>query len=327
MSILTPVYDGEKYLAECIESVLTQTYQNWEYWIVNNCSTDKTLEIAQNYAKKDNRIKVVSNHHFVGAVENHNIAFGLMSSQSKYCKVVSADDWIYPECVTKLVDVAERIPSVGIVGSYSINANGVRWPGLPHDTTVFSGRQICRLYLLGKIGFFATPSTVLYRSILVKSRRSFFPGSAPHADAAACLICLQVSDFAFVHQVLSFERIHEAAMTTRIRVLDSFELYPLDFLAEFGPIFLTHEELKHRKEELLRDYYKFLALGFFNFRNKEFWNYHRRRLEHLGYPFYSIGLANAFCMKLLDLLLNPKQTIEKTVRRINPNRHKLNQKN
>jgi glycosyltransferase involved in cell wall biosynthesis len=47
VSILTPVYNGEKYLAECIRSVLAQTYQNWEYTIVNNCSTDKTLEIAK----------------------------------------------------------------------------------------------------------------------------------------------------------------------------------------------------------------------------------------------------------------------------------------
>jgi hypothetical protein len=269
---------------------------------------------------------VVSNRHFVDAIANHNIAFHLISDQSKYCKVVSADDWIYAECITKLVELAERNPSVGIVGSYSINANGVRWFGLPHDTTVFSGRQVCRLYLLGAIGFFAIPSTALYRSTLVKSRNPFFPGSAPHADAAACLGCLQTSDFGFVHQILSFERIHNEAMTTKMKALDSFSLYLLDFLTEFGPIFLTHEELKHREEELMREYYKFLAIGVFNLRNREFWNYHRRRFERLGYPFYSIGLTKAVCMKYLDLLSNPKQTIEKMVRRLKSNRNDLHGK-
>jgi glycosyltransferase involved in cell wall biosynthesis len=47
VSVLTPVYNGEPYLGECIESVLNQTYQNFEYIIVNNCSKDRTLEIAR----------------------------------------------------------------------------------------------------------------------------------------------------------------------------------------------------------------------------------------------------------------------------------------
>ena len=68
VTILTPVYNGEKYLAECIKSVLAQTYQNWEYIIVNNCSTDRSLEIAEHYAQKDPRIKVRTNTSFVGLV-------------------------------------------------------------------------------------------------------------------------------------------------------------------------------------------------------------------------------------------------------------------
>ena len=66
VTILTPVYNGEKYLAECIESVLAQTYRNWEYIIVNNCSTDRSLEISERYAQNDPRIKVRTNTNFVG---------------------------------------------------------------------------------------------------------------------------------------------------------------------------------------------------------------------------------------------------------------------
>ena len=51
VSVVTPVYNGEKYLEECIESVLNQTYKNWEYIILNNCSTDRTLEIAEQLSK------------------------------------------------------------------------------------------------------------------------------------------------------------------------------------------------------------------------------------------------------------------------------------
>ena len=60
VSILTPVYNGERYLRDCIDSVLAQDYQNWEYHIVNNCSTDGTLQLAESYAAKEPRIRVLT---------------------------------------------------------------------------------------------------------------------------------------------------------------------------------------------------------------------------------------------------------------------------
>src|SRR5579862_6129192 len=110
VSIVTPVYNGEEYLVECIESVLAQTYQNWEYVIVNNCSTDNTAEIASRYQARDARIKLVNCTDFLGVIGNHNRAFRLISPQSAYCKVVCADDSLFPECVQKLVETAEQNP-------------------------------------------------------------------------------------------------------------------------------------------------------------------------------------------------------------------------
>src|SRR3970040_1020431 len=101
VSVLTPVYNGAPYLRECIESVLSQTYSNWEYTIVNNCSTDQTLTIAEEYARKDTRIRVCSNAVLLDVISNHNRAFRLVSPDSKYCKVVSGDDWLFPECLTQ----------------------------------------------------------------------------------------------------------------------------------------------------------------------------------------------------------------------------------
>ena len=319
VSVVTPVYNGEKYLGDCIESVLAQTYQNWEYLIVNNCSSDRTLQIAHDYASKDKRVRVKSNAHFVGVTENHNIAFQHISQRSTYCKVVSADDWLYPECIEKLVEVAEHNPTVGIVGSYAITANGIRWIGLPYDTTIFRGRQVCRLYLLGAIDAFGTPSTVLYRSTLVRSRCPFFPGSSDNGDLGACLICLESNDFAFVHQILSFERVHDEAINTKLRSFNSFLLDRIEFLDGYGPRYLTQEELGHRMGKLLREYYEFLGVAAINLKNNEFWSYHNRRLKQMGHRLLGIRLAGAICMKLLDLLLNPKQTIEKAVRRRNSN--------
>src|SRR5215813_8561827 len=91
VSIVTPVYNGEEFLRECIESVLAQTYSNWEYTILNNCSTDRTREIAEDYAARDSRIRVANNSTFLRAIANHNAALRLTSSASRYVKIVFAD--------------------------------------------------------------------------------------------------------------------------------------------------------------------------------------------------------------------------------------------
>src|SRR5260370_31816287 len=92
VSIITPVYNEEIHLAECIESVLAQTYPHWEYVVVDNCSTDSSAQIARHYAEKDQRIRVYKNPSVLRAVPNHNSALRRISPLSKYCKIVFADD-------------------------------------------------------------------------------------------------------------------------------------------------------------------------------------------------------------------------------------------
>src|SRR6267143_2203091 len=132
VSIVTPVYNEEAHLRECIESVLAQTYPNWDYAIANNCSTDRTLEIAQEYAARDSRIRVHDNATFVDVIGNYNIAFRQISSQSKYCKVVAADDWLYPDCLEKMVALAEQHPSVAMVSALGLEGTNVAQFALPY---------------------------------------------------------------------------------------------------------------------------------------------------------------------------------------------------
>ena len=121
VSVVTPVYNGERYLSDCIESVIRQTYKHWEYVIVNNCSTDGTAKIAENYASKDNRIRVSHNREFLNIIPNWNHALRQISPDSKYCKVLHADDLLFPECIEQMVELAETNPSVNIVASYRVN--------------------------------------------------------------------------------------------------------------------------------------------------------------------------------------------------------------
>ena len=174
VSVVTPVYNEEKNIAECIESVLAQTYPNWEYVIVNNCSTDRSLQIAQRYAVQDARIRVCDNREFLSALSNQNHALRQISPESKYCKVVLGDDWIFPECITKMVELAEAHPSVAIVGAYRMQGAAVSLDGLPYPSTVTSGRDICRWTLLSRqIFYFLLLNLALsLLSILFKNRKS-----------------------------------------------------------------------------------------------------------------------------------------------------------
>src|SRR6185503_13852944 len=93
VTILTPVYNGGEFLRDCIESVRAETFSDWRYIIVNNRSSDDTLDIATQYADLDERIQVVTNDAFLSMPSNFNRAFGLVPADSKYVKVVCADDW------------------------------------------------------------------------------------------------------------------------------------------------------------------------------------------------------------------------------------------
>ena len=319
VSIVTPVYNGERYLFECIESVIRQTYENWEYLIVNNCSTDSTAEVASRYAGRDDRIRVFSYDEFVDVIESFNRAFGLISERSKYCKVVCADDWLFPECIARMVALAEAHPSVGIVGAYTLRDDGMNprvvFDGLPYKTKVVLGREACRWHLLGGHYFLGIPTSVLFRADLVRRAGRFYPNSREHADVSVFYDCLRTTDLGFVHQVLSYERVHEDALGTEAKRLSTYQGSHLLDVRRYGPVYLTKGELEKRLDDVLRDYYWLLAEGIVHLRGRKFWNYHKVILQEFGAPLYGIKLAKALCMKLADLAFNPKQTFGKIVRR------------
>lgn len=90
VSVITPAYNCAEYIDECIESVLNQTYQNWEMLIVNDKSTDNTQSIVESYAKKDHRIKLFNQEKNAGAAAARNKALEL--SQGRFVAFLDSDD-------------------------------------------------------------------------------------------------------------------------------------------------------------------------------------------------------------------------------------------
>ena len=101
ISIIVPMYNAEKFIGKTIESVLAQTYQNWEMLIMNDVSTDNSLAIVSVYAKKDERIKIVNTEKNVGVVKGRNFLIDLASG--KYIAFLDADDYWHNEKLEKQI--------------------------------------------------------------------------------------------------------------------------------------------------------------------------------------------------------------------------------
>jgi len=320
VSVVTPVYNGAKFLRECIDSVLAQTHENFEYIILNNASTDATLDIAEEYSRRDDRIRVVSNDRLLPIIANHNKVFGLISADSKYCKVVSADDWIYPECLEKMVGLAETYPSAGIIGAYQLSGGNDIWyvrnVGLPYSQSIVAGHEICRAHLLGIQRVLGNPTSVLYRADLIREAPEFFPNATQEADISACLQHLRHADFGFVHQILAHERIHHNRATTLSLEANAYVSAEISDCQEYGDLYLSRNEKEERIDELLDQYYAYLSVSALKFKQKEFWNYHISRLHDLGYQLDRVRLAAGISKKFADLALNPKITARMLVNRI-----------
>ncbi|MGI8886644.1 MAG: glycosyltransferase family 2 protein [Gaiellaceae bacterium] len=258
--IVTPVYNGERYLSECIESVIAQTYFAWEYLIVDNQSTDRTADIVRQYAACDSRITLSQNRKFLPIMENWNQALRRLPADAKYCKVVHADDTLYPECLEKMSALSEKYPSVGIVTSYAKWGTEIRHvEGVLYPLEFVDGREICRATLEGKCFVFGSPSSLLMRADLVRERANFYNERNVHADTEACFDVLRTTELGFVHEVLTYTRIHEAAITPSALRINTFASGWLIILIKYGSDYLSRGAYTYRMWRAISRYGLFLA--------------------------------------------------------------------
>jgi len=247
---------------------------------------------------------------------NGNITLREVSAEAKYCKMVHADDWLFPECLTQMVSLAEANPSVGIVGAYGLGGGSVLWGGLPYPSTVVSGREICRRTLLESFYVFGYPTSLLIRSDLIRNRPALYNETNYHADNEACFELLQHCDFGFVHQVLTFTRLHEGAASGFANEFNTYFLGTLTILKKYGAIYLSKNEYDRCCERHMKAYYDFLAETLFYRGNTKILEYHKKGMQDLGYSFSWAQLFRALSLGVGDILLNPKQTVERLARRI-----------
>lgn len=311
VSVVTPVHNGERFLAEAIDSVRAQTYQNWEYVVADNCSTDRTAEIATRYAALDPRIRLYRADSFLPIIANWNRALLRIAPDSRYCKVLHADDRLFPECLSRMVELMEENPSVGLVGSYVLYDRVIQCDGLPLGQAVWDGREICRDTLLGRHYLFGSPSSLLVRADLVRAKpQGFYNENNLHADFEVCYELLEKHDFGFVHQVLSFTRTHPDSMgNTFSRQYNPQLVEYLGMMRKYGPIFLDRPTYERMHGDMLRTYRRLVARRLISGRGRDYWKFHRMKLEQLGYRIGILGLLRGGIEEAGRLMLHPREAV------------------
>ena len=309
VSVVTPFYNGAEYLRACLDSVLRQTYRNFEYLLIDNHSKDGASEIAREYAARDSRIRVIVPPSFLPQVENYNFALNQAAQDADFIKMVAADDWLFPECLRQMVTLGAENPRVAIVSSYRLRGSVVDARDFVPEQRVMSGRDACRLHLLKGVFLFGSPTTVLYRADVVRDRNPFFVLDRLHPDTEAIFEILAKNDFGFVPQILSFSRTQlESEMGSR-RAFGPEALDRFLMVAQYGPLYLDEREQRTELKKAQRWHYSTMAQALlaqsFGHKSDGFWRYHRRGLQSVGQRLQPELLAAAVARVLVRGMLSP----------------------
>jgi glycosyltransferase involved in cell wall biosynthesis len=117
LSVGLPVYNGEKYLPESLDSLLNQTYEDFELIISDNASTDRTSDICRDYALQDSRIRYVRQPRNIGCAPNHN--FVIAQARGELFKHASHDDLYARELLERCIEAIDEYPQVVLTHSWS----------------------------------------------------------------------------------------------------------------------------------------------------------------------------------------------------------------
>lgn len=187
ISIIMPVYSCEAYLAESINSIIAQTFREWELIIVDDSSTDGSRGIADTYASQDSRIKVFQNTHHKGLAGALNCC--LSHARGTYIARADGDDINLPERLQIEYDYLQSHPDIDIVGSWYETFGNNKVPKVrthPSNSIVIAWKYLTNTY-------FCHPTVMFRKNVL---------DTVPQYPLVVC------EDFAFLSEVIHTHRGH-----------------------------------------------------------------------------------------------------------------------
>lgn len=203
VSIVLPVYNGERFLSKAIESIINQTYTDWELIIVNDCSQDGSLTIINDYMQKDNRIQLINNKENMKLPKSLNIGF--RKAKGKYLTWTSDDNLFMSEAIEKMVTYLDtHTEKMVCAGMYTIDAAGEHiseWDSYADDKMYYQNVVgACFMYckdIIDKIGEYDA------NMFLVEDYEYWLR------------IIKEYGNIGYIEEKLYLYRIHDGSLTTK----------------------------------------------------------------------------------------------------------------
>ena len=264
ISVIIPMYNSEKYIGECLESVLTQTFQDFEIIVVDNCSTDKSCEVVENYVKNfANKIKLVRRKfNSGGCSEPRND--GVKISSGKYIFFMDSDDMIIKTALEELYNVAENFNAEIVtcekfyafndnqsiyeskISSYQHNRNFVTEPTL--DEGNFEQRV---KDLLNRKTIWNVWCKLYLRKFIVENNIKMVSRQAEDLTFTIATFCI-AKKLVRVPNIVNLYRVHENSVTTKkdspIETLKKWIRFTFESCEYLEKFFGRQENFKNRTD-------------------------------------------------------------------------------
>ncbi len=257
VSVLMTAYNSEKYIAEAIESILSQTFTDFEFFIINDGSTDNTANIIAQYAKQDKRIKFINNPTNNGRIVVLNQGLSLCSGE--YIALMDSDDVSLPKRFATQVAYMNTHPECGVLGT-SYHQFGCS------DTDVHMKQNISYIDMLNMCNI-ANPSAMIRREIFIKHDLRYRAEYTNAEDYDLWARMIQITQIHNLPDILLKYRWHGENVSIRQKQIQQestakIKLYMLNFLSDnpvlrkkllqvvrksrfFNPMFLSKHMLFH----------------------------------------------------------------------------------
>ena len=242
--VFVPTYNSEKYLRQCLDSVLQQTFQDWQCVISDDASTDKSVEIAREYEKIDSRFKVLTHEKNVGAANNWNRA--KENNNSFATKILCADDYLLKDALKEQLDILQ-INQTAIVFSerYIVFPSGKKLhPRLPKYASKISFNDAFKFYInLGR-NIFGEPVTALFRTDLFVKSEGFYPKFEYSLDTSGYMAIARGHDVTFDNSIVGAFRVSKSQWSHKLKGKQFAHVFDfIDHLVEVEGIQVSKTEV------------------------------------------------------------------------------------
>lgn len=248
ISIIIPIYNRENNLPQCIESILLQTYNDWELILVDDGSTDKSLEICKFYEKSDNRIRVI--HKKNAGVSSARNA-GLDSAKGKWIMFVDSDDFVSTNCLEELAKGKEYDLSFIGINRYNLDKNIERKMFSFNKSIIdFSKKDCSKLFIQYDLLAIGYPWGKLFKKSIIDSNSIRFNEQLNiHEDHLFYFDYLIHSKSAYLSDVQGYYYTYSSKIKTLTSVIPSYNslLFASDQFMKRYPVLFAHIKLNNNK--------------------------------------------------------------------------------